>query len=233
MVVNPWAYGVYCGAPGTPDDSPSPPPPGPHDHPSTDYLVVKVGPEYLELLDDSLSPEKYKERVLALVAVAQRVSQQTYANTLIDCVMSQGQVGPPTDVDGTPLPPPMKLPNTPEGFPNDWIPVPGTPSRPIKWKPRFPVPGGSQPGGSWDPENGHWDVDSGRGVRVRQSPDGTPVDHYNNPLCPPPSVPDPFADFNYVPVALTVGVIAVVVIVICVAPEAAPMLLPVVVAELG
>lgn len=38
----------------------------------------------------------------------------------------------------------------------------------VKWGPRVPVPGQSQPQGSWDPYGeGHWDIDDGCGTRRR------------------------------------------------------------------
>ena len=44
---------------------------------------------------------------------------------------------------------------------------------------------GGQPGGSWDDKLGHWDVDDGDGERKRYLPDGTEVDHHNNPVAQP------------------------------------------------
>ena len=45
-------------------------------------------------------------------------------------------------------------------------------------------PKGSQPSASWDRE-GHWDFDRGDGgARQRFLPDGTEVDHDNNPVNP-------------------------------------------------
>jgi RHS repeat-associated protein len=84
--------------------------------------------------------------------------------------------------------PPVKLPNGKNGQPNEWVqkaPAPGR--RPI-WVPRYPVPSakGGQPSASEDPK-GHWDVDDGTGTRDRFLPDGTLVDHNNNP------VPNPFS----------------------------------------
>jgi len=80
--------------------------------------------------------------------------------------------------DGQPIGPPVTLPPGADGQPNDWVPIPGTADRPIKWKPRFPIPTdtGGQPSASWDKE-GHWDADNGRGERSRYLPDGTPIEH--------------------------------------------------------
>lgn len=69
---------------------------------------------------------------------------------------------------------------------NEWVPMPKDPKtgrRP--WKPKTPCPSpkGSQPRPQWDPDNGHWDYDDGTGgPRQHFLPDGTPVDHWNNPL---------------------------------------------------
>ncbi len=65
-----------------------------------------------------------------------------------------------------------------------WVPVPGTPSRPIKFKvsPPANVPGGKggQPGASQD--NNHWDVDGGNKVRDRFDNDGNRVNHDGEPI---------------------------------------------------
>jgi hypothetical protein len=48
--------------------------------------------------------------------------------------------------------------------------------------PADPSKGEGQPNASWDPI-GHWDVKTGsRGETVRVLPDGTRVDHFNNPI---------------------------------------------------
>jgi RHS repeat-associated protein len=93
--------------------------------------------------------------------------------------------GAPQLPNGLPAPPPIPPPNDKFGQPNRWVPVPGTEGRDTKWKPERPVslPGGGQPGASWDPI-GHWDVDNGEGRRRRYLPDGTEVDHNNQPLPP-------------------------------------------------
>lgn len=112
--------------------------------------------------------------LVVLSPVSQEVAEQLSAAALAD----GGQQGlNPVDPSGNPLPPPLKLPPGPGGKPNKWKPVQGTPARPIKWIPETPLsaPGGGQPGGSWDDEHGHWDVDNGLGDRVRVKPDGTLV----------------------------------------------------------
>lgn len=57
-----------------------------------------------------------------------------------------------------------------------------TGDRPGKWKPKYPIPGQSQPGVSWDPD-GHWDHDNGKRTRTRWLPDGGgQVGHGNSPI---------------------------------------------------
>ena len=81
--------------------------------------------------------------------------------------------------------PPVKLPDGKNGKPNEWVKIPGSEggSRGAKYKPRYAVPSptGAQPGSSWDPA-GHWDADDGSGGRKRYAPDGTEVDHDNEPV---------------------------------------------------
>jgi RHS repeat-associated protein len=93
---------------------------------------------------------------------------------------------PPTDPQGRPLPPNRPPPPAKDGSPNEWVPKPGTVNRPTKWVPKHSVhvPGGKggQPSVSWDPL-GHYDYIPGDGSpRTRFLPDGTAVDHNNNPL---------------------------------------------------
>jgi RHS repeat-associated protein len=98
----------------------------------------------------------------------------------------------PVGPEGELLPPPVPLPPGKQGQPNEWVPVinpnPRPGQRPVKWKPRFPVPSptGAQPSGSWDPE-GHYDVDipsatGGAGDRDRFLPDGTRLGPHHQPL---------------------------------------------------
>jgi RHS repeat-associated protein len=98
----------------------------------------------------------------------------------------------PTNPDGSPKPPTNDVPKLPDGKPPGW--KPGDPLVPNeweqkdpgkgdreKWGPKYPIPGGSQPGVSWDPE-GHWDHDDGNRNRTRWLPGGGgQVDHDNNP----------------------------------------------------
>jgi len=89
----------------------------------------------------------------------------------------------PTLPDGRLRPPPMPVPGPPD---NEWVPLdkdPQTGRRP--WKPKIPCPSpkGGQPRPQWDPEGNHWDYDDGfGGERQHFLPDGTPVDHWNNPI---------------------------------------------------
>ena len=100
----------------------------------------------------------------------------------------------PTAPDGKLQPPPRQLPPGPSGEPNQWVYVPnkdpGPKQRPGRWKPLEPIPNpaGAQPGASWNPKNGHRDVDvpnpSGKGKvdRERYLPDGTPLGPDHRPL---------------------------------------------------
>jgi hypothetical protein len=86
------------------------------------------------------------------------------------------------------------VPNLPDGkgpnggtVPNEWVPGKGRGQpggRPTRWGPKYPIPGQSQPGVSWDPA-GHWDYDPGvkGGGRTRWLPNGGgQVDHDGNPI---------------------------------------------------
>ncbi|MBZ5695911.1 MAG: hypothetical protein LAN36_11200 [Acidobacteriia bacterium] len=99
----------------------------------------------------------------------------------------------PTNPDGTAKPPTNDVPKLPDGKPPGWKPGdplvpneweqkdPGKGNR-DKWGPKYPIPGGSQPGVSWDPE-GHWDHDDGNKNRTRWLPGGGgQVGHNNNPM---------------------------------------------------
>lgn len=103
----------------------------------------------------------------------------------------------PTLPNGDPAPPPVALPPGKNGEPNEWVPVPGTPDRPTKWKPKYPVTSdkGGQPSGSWDPEDGDWGIDDGTGgPREHCDPDGNPVHRFEptSPVPPPaPNWPTP------------------------------------------
>jgi len=119
----------------------------------------------------------------------------------------------PVDSEGKPLPPPVTLPPGKNGQKNKWKRVKGTEDRPIKWKPEYPLPSplGGQPSGSWDPKQKHWDVDNGLpkpdNIRIRVRPDGTIVDHDNNPI--PDQLPAPFTGIDWETVAkfATIGIV--------------------------
>jgi RHS repeat-associated protein len=102
---------------------------------------------------------------------------------LFACEDDEGNEIPCPEPEGGP---PVELPDGKNGLPNSWVPTnpSGTGDRIGKWKPKYPVPSplGGQPGSSWDP-SGHWDVDWGLGgPRDRYLPNGTRVDHNNDPL---------------------------------------------------
>ncbi len=76
------------------------------------------------------------------------------------------------------------MPKGKNGEENKWIPDPKAKGqRETKWIPKYPIPSkkGGQPSASWG-EEGHYDVDNGKGERNRYLPDGTQVDHNNNPI---------------------------------------------------
>lgn len=102
--------------------------------------------------------------------------------------------------------------------------MPGTPGgRPIKWVPTFPVdnPGGSQSGGSWDDEEGHWDVDNGRGERTRWLPDGTSVGVDHKPIPKPEAPPEPLTGLDVNPALLGAVVLGVLIIILIIVTDGA------------
>jgi len=99
-----------------------------------------------------------------------------------------GQPSPGNPTGDVPKLPDGKGPNWKPGgplTPNEWVPGKGSDSpdgRPTRWGPKYPIPGQSQPGVSWDPD-GHWDYDPGvkGGGRARWLPNGGgQVDHDGN-----------------------------------------------------
>jgi RHS repeat-associated protein len=102
--------------------------------------------------------------------------------------------------------PPVPLPNGRNGESNEWVlgKPSGTGDRERKWKPRYPVPTetGTQPGASWDPINGHWDIKGlgGKKGTRRFAPDGTEVGHSNDPVPNPEPLWDQIRDFFNQPV---------------------------------
>lgn len=196
------------------------------DGPPVQYFVVHLGEEGSIFLDGSLAPEKFGDEVLGLINGQTEVGADELLSQIISAVAMGGTIQPPTGPDGQPVPPPLRLPPGPDGEPNPWVPGEGTPSRPIRWGPQYPVPtdGGGQPNGSWDPENGHWDIHDGKGNTTRYLPDGTMVDHDNKPVMDP--LPEPFLDIDVSPWWI-VGLVVVVVIVVLiyVAIPGAPLVL--------
>jgi len=67
-------------------------------------------------------------------------------------------------------PPPGTGPN---GEPNEWEEVAGTQDKQYgpKYKPKYPIPDGSQPQILWDPHDGWWSLDTGK--------PGAPREHYD------------------------------------------------------
>ncbi len=122
-------------------------------------------------------------------------------------------LAPCKDANGNPIPcpeppggPKVGLPDGKNGKPNSWRPIPGSSARPTKWVPQYPVPSetGTQPGASWDPDLGHYDVDGLGGEKGRRRIDenGNDVDHDGNPIPQPGQSPQPserritFGDFS-------------------------------------
>lgn len=191
--------------------------------PLSEYHYIELGEDDMGLVDGSLSEEEYQERLGEVLAESTAIEYTEFQTELagLASVLVDG-IAPPLGPDGKPLPPPMKLPSGPEGQPNPWKPRPGSLDRPIKWVPtiRVPSPDGGQPDGSWDPDLGHWDMHSGLGQTVRQLPDGTPVDHDNNPICDPDPPPAPFVDWNFDVLLMGAAVVVAVVIIAIIASPA-------------
>ena len=76
----------------------------------------------------------------------------------------------------TTAPPPVPVPRGGSGNGWKWNPDPNNP-RGGSWGPKTPIPGGSQPDASWDPDGPrpHWDVDDGLGHRRHYGPNGEPM----------------------------------------------------------
>jgi RHS repeat-associated protein len=86
------------------------------------------------------------------------------------------------------VPPPVPVPGGGPGTNWQWNPDPGNP-RGGTWGPNPRIPGQSQPSGSWDSKNNHWDIDDGFGNRNRVDPTG-------NPLTPDDAHPRPRPEPN-------------------------------------
>jgi hypothetical protein len=191
-----------------------------------EYVSIQLTPAEFQSLRGT-SPQNFEPALRALIlARGTTLSFAKYQQVIKGNGTSAG-IAHPLAPDGTPLPPPIELPPKPDGSPNSWIPIPGSGDRPIKWKPEVPVPNpdGGQPSSSWDP-HGHYDVDTGRGQRLRLKPDATPVNHDGDPICPPPPPPAPFPRYNPTPwkeIVITGVVVITTVIIILTFPESAPL----------
>lgn len=201
--------------------------PPPYEPNTAKYATVYVtAAEADELTNGSLSPDQMAARLIELRDRAEGSSVAKVVD-LFDQVASGGnQLPAPVGPNGEPIGPPVRLPEGPNGEPNPWRKIPGTPERPWKWIPTRPVPnpdGGGQPGGSWDPKDGHWDVDNGRGVRNRWLPDGTSVGEDHKPTEKPEPPPPPFTGVDPRPyIILGVVIIIVVILIIGTGGAAAP-----------
>ena len=72
-------------------------------------------------------------------------------------------------------PPPVPVPGGGAGNGWQWNPDPNN-KRGGTWGPKDPIPGQSQPSGSWEEgEDGHWDIDDGKGVRRRYDENAKPL----------------------------------------------------------
>jgi hypothetical protein len=98
-------------------------------------------------------------------------------------------------------PPPVPVPN---GGPNNgwkWNPNPQD-SRGGKWGPTIPIPGQSQPSGSFESDAPvpHWDIDDGKGSRQRYDESGKPISadeaHGKQPQQCPTASPNQKPDNN-------------------------------------
>jgi hypothetical protein len=94
---------------------------------------------------------------LALAAEAEWWAQNQNQQT--DNTQQAGVKAPPNG------PPPIPLPPGPKGEPNEWVKVPGTDSDKYgpKWEPKFKPEGQSPPRAWWDPHDGWWSHETGRG----------------------------------------------------------------------
>jgi RHS repeat-associated protein len=109
------------------------------------------------------------------------------------CKDAQGKEIPCPEPEGGP---PVPLPEGKNGEANSWEVKSGSGKR-TKYGPKYPVPseGGEQPGGSWDPDEGHWDVDNlGVKGRRRFDPNGKEVTHEGDLIYGPQQFPTPSPD---------------------------------------
>jgi RHS repeat-associated protein len=122
----------------------------------------------------------------------------------------------PTGLDPAPPgPPPVPVPGGGPGNGWQWNPNPGNP-RGGTWGPQTPIPGQSQPSGSWDPD-GHWDIDNGKGGRQRYDPDGNPItpqQAHPSSQCAPKTIAPNMAPL----INTTVGVIIIWILIVAGSP---------------
>ena len=170
--------------------------------PATAYVQIQVDAETAAaLISGQFSDGQLVEIINGRLGSASAIEYSVLSAEAASCVQAGGAFQPPTGPNGEPLPPPIKLPDVVPGVPRRWVPRQGTPGgRPMGWKPDTPVPDpdGGQPGGSWDGEHGHWDIDNGRGRRVRCLPTGEAVgsDPAHSPLGRPLDPPPPFTGLD-------------------------------------
>ena len=168
----------------------------------TAYVQVQVDADTAAaLISGQFSDGQLVEIINSRLSSATSIEYSVLSAEAASCMQAGGAFQPPTGPNGEPLPPPVKLPDVAPGTPRRWVPREGTPGgRPMGWKPDTPVPNpdGGQPGGSWDNEHGHWDIDNGRGRRVRCLPTGEAVgsDPAHSPLGRPLEPPPPFTGLD-------------------------------------
>lgn len=174
-----------------PASIPDPPVGGPGG--TVGYVVVNVPlSNATRLTNGQLTGEQWTVLMNSVLPSGAIATVPNFDELVLNAQVTDGYFPPPVGPDGKQVPPPIKLPEVEPGQPNPWKPIPGTPARPIKWIPTFPIPGQSQPGGSWDSEDGHWDVDNGLGERVRCTPEGRRVGLDHVPTGDWLNPPEPF-----------------------------------------
>jgi hypothetical protein len=112
---------------------------GPPEIPVSEYYYIEVGVEDIGLIDGSVTGEEYKSRLSELMMSEHVVEYEEFQSRIVELASMNipGGIRPPLGPDGTPAPPPMKLPPGPQQQPNPWRPVPGSPTRPDKWIPTY------------------------------------------------------------------------------------------------
>jgi hypothetical protein len=171
--------------------------------PPTAYVQVQVDSDTAAaIITGQFTDQQLVDIINNRLGSATSIQYSVLSAEAASCAQAGGAFQPPSGPNGEPLPPPVKLPDSAPGVPRRWVPVQGTPGgRPIKWKPETPIlsPDGGQPGGSWDDEHGHWDIDNGRGGRVRCLPTGEEVgsDPAHSPLSRPLNPTPPFTGLDF------------------------------------